>query len=169
MSLPVSLDRPATFRKFLRQGLLIGTAGGLAEVAVVALYAAAGGPSASVVANGVSEAVGLHGYSAWDGLLVHMLLSLAVGLGLAFMAGRVLAGRPSAVALYGGTPVLLAVIWAFNFFVLLPWLSPSFVTLLPLAVTLLSKLAFGVAAGVTTQALYRKPKFRLSHAGWASA
>jgi len=40
----------------------------------------------------------------------------------------------------------LAGVWAVNFFVVLPIVSPSFVHIVPYAVSLTSKLLFGVAA-----------------------
>jgi hypothetical protein len=45
----------------------------------------------------------------------------------------------------------LAAVWAINYFVVLPVLSPGFVHLLPYAITLASKLAFGVAAAAALQ------------------
>jgi hypothetical protein len=46
----------------------------------------------------------------------------------------------------------LGLVWAFNFLVVLPMLEPGFLTLLPLAATLASKLLFGVAAAATFRA-----------------
>ena len=43
----------------------------------------------------------------------------------------------------------LAGVWALNFFVVLPIISPAFVHLVPYAVSLTSKLLFGVAAAAT--------------------
>ena len=40
----------------------------------------------------------------------------------------------------------LAGVWAINFFVVLPIVSPAFVHMVPYAVSLTSKLLFGVAA-----------------------
>jgi hypothetical protein len=40
----------------------------------------------------------------------------------------------------------LAIVWGFNFFVLLPLISPDFVHLVPYPVSLASKLLFGLAA-----------------------
>ena len=42
----------------------------------------------------------------------------------------------------------LAAVWVINYFIILPVVSPAFVRLLPFAVTLASKLAFGVAAAI---------------------
>jgi hypothetical protein len=42
-------------------------------------------------------------------------------------------------------------VWVLNFFLVLPWLNPAFVALLPYGVTLVSKLLFGLAMGLTLQ------------------
>jgi hypothetical protein len=43
----------------------------------------------------------------------------------------------------------LTAVWATNFFVILPALSPPFIALLPYPVSLISKLLFGLAAAET--------------------
>ena len=45
----------------------------------------------------------------------------------------------------------LGLIWAVNFFVLLPAINPLFVELMPHGVTLLSKLLFAVAMAATLE------------------
>jgi hypothetical protein len=42
----------------------------------------------------------------------------------------------------------LAMVWAFNFFILLPLIDPAFVALMPYPASLLSKLLFGLAGAV---------------------
>jgi hypothetical protein len=44
--------------------------------------------------------------------------------------------------------VFLSAIWAANFFLLLPAFNPAFVTIVPLEVSLVSKLLFGLAAAL---------------------
>jgi hypothetical protein len=58
----------------------------------------------------------------------------------------VAARRATAGRVFFVMPLSLGVVWAINFFVVLPVISPGFVHLLPLAVSLASKLAFGLAA-----------------------
>ena len=48
--------------------------------------------------------------------------------------------------------LMLAAVWAVNFLVVLPVLSPDFVTLLAYPVTLISKLMFGLAAARSLEA-----------------
>jgi hypothetical protein len=139
----------------LTTGLAIGIAGGLAEVAVVALYCAGSEVSAADVARHIASAVELDGSSAWTGLLVHMTLAAILGVAIAFV--RSAAGEHSARAmpLYASMLIALAAVWVINFFIVLPVLSPDFVTLLPLPLTLVSKLCFGGIAAFTLRRLDR--------------
>jgi len=139
-----------TARALFGRGIFIGVAGGLAEVVVVYVYTALTGGDAAVVGRGVAEAVGLPDASAWVGLAVHMGLAASLGTGLyalfSMMHGS--SGLRRSTRFMLGS---LTAVWAFNFFVLLPVLSPGFVHVLPYAVTLASKLAFGLAAAGMTQ------------------
>ncbi len=72
---------------------------------------------------------------------------------LAAVLGIVLAMalRPMGDALRGigelvAVTAALMVVWIVNFFVLLPFISPEFVNIVPLGVSFASKLLFGVAA-----------------------
>lgn len=132
--------------------LLTGLIAGLAEVIWVSLYAALtpvqgievareitvsvfGGPVGGVLAPGI-------------GTLIHFILSCALVLAFAAVLSAPLLrlfGRKGVIA---GATVVLAAIWAMNFFVVLPVINPVFVTLMPLPVTLVSKLLFGLSLGV---------------------
>lgn len=126
-------------------GAVAGAAGGVAEIAWVALYAAMTGGKAAVIAQGVTTAAGVDALipGAAAGVAVHMILSLALGMLLAVVARRLASGRSvrafSLAALCG--------VWFVNFFIILPLVSPAFTHLLPYAVSLTSKLLFGAAAG----------------------
>jgi hypothetical protein len=139
--------------KPLRDGVAIGIAGGLAEVLVVTLYCAATGASAPDVARHIASAVGLDGASAGTGLTVHLALAAMLGVALVFAWNLTKGNSLRAVSLYPLMMLALAGVWAINFFIVLPVLSPDFVTLLPLSVTLFSKLMFGSAAAVLLRAL----------------
>jgi hypothetical protein len=153
MSIYITLDRPESGQGVLSTGLLIGLAGGLAEIVVVWLYSALTGGDAAVVARHVASAVGLDGASAVAGVGVHM--GLAMALGIALSAGwQILGGRRAhSGAIFCFTVGSLAIVWLINYFVVLPTVSPSFVHLLPYAITLASKLAFGLAAAAALQML----------------
>jgi hypothetical protein len=82
-----------------------------------------------------------------------MGLAAALGVGLN-AALRIVAGRSARDwIVFSFMLGSLAIVWAINFFVVLPAISPGFVHLLPYAVTLTSKLAFGVAAAATLRVL----------------
>ena len=132
----------------LRAGLLMGLVGGGAEVAVISAYAAATGGDAGLVARGVSSAVGMDGGSALSGVAVHMGISLALGVALAALMQTRIGRKLPANAAFPVMMGALAGIWLVNFFIVLPVVSPAFVHLLPFAVTLGSKLAFGLSAAV---------------------
>lgn len=135
----------------LRYGAIAGIAGGVAEVIWVSVYAAATGSDAAIVARGVTTAVSLNAMvpnaSVSAGVTIHMLLAVGLGLVLA-LAWRELASRSGRIAAapFGFGAAALAGVWAFNFFVALPVISPDFVSLLPYPVSLASKLLFGLAA-----------------------
>lgn len=132
----------------MKSVLLAGTAGGTAEMLWVAAYSSATPASGVEVAREVTATVfpAAADLSAAPliGIAIHMVLSLGLGLILA----KILLGlaRGSWIAAPLGA---LAAVWALNFLVLLPALNPAFVTLMPLAVTLTSKLLFGAALGWT--------------------
>lgn len=135
-------------RSALTFGLLAGFAGGLAEILWITAYSAGAGADAARVARGVAEAVGAAGrYAAVPlGVAVHMALAGLLGI-LVVTAARRLPIRFRRwhweFAVIVGA---LAAVWAFNFLVLLPVISPAFVTAVPLIVSFTSKLLFGVSA-----------------------
>ena len=122
-----------------------GLAGGGAEVLWIWLVGASFGTESWQVSRAVTATVApVYAESAaapWAGLAIHFLLSFA----LAATFAQTLARRLHGAALYTSALGALALVWAFNFLVLLPAINPEFTTLLPHPVTLFSKLLFGVA------------------------
>jgi len=132
------------------QGIVVGAAGGLAEVAWVTLYGWLTGGDPAILARGVTTASGvsalLPGSAVSLGVGVHMTLAAILGVALAF-AWRWLSRRGGG----SGNPypcmlIALTGVWAVNFFVLLPVINPEFIVLVAWPVSLTSKLLFGVAA-----------------------
>lgn len=134
------------FLKRLRNGAVIGIAGGLAEIVVVTLYCAASGASVPDVGRHIAFAAGFEGASAWTGVAIHLALAAMLGIAIMFAWNPARVNPARAAPLYLLLLLTLAAVWAINFFMVLPVLSPEFVTLLPLPVTLASKLMFGWAA-----------------------
>jgi hypothetical protein len=135
----------------IRTALAAGAAGGVAEMLWVAAYSSATPTSGLAVAQEVTASLfpgATHLASAsLIGVGIHLLLSMALGLALAKLLMGYFVPRFGAGVLMPAALATLAGIWAVNFFVVLPALNASFVTLMPLAATLMSKLLFGAAMG----------------------
>jgi len=134
----------------LRQGIIAGTAGGLAEIAWVTFYATITGGDAGVLARGVTSAAGVTALLPASpvalGVVVHMTLAAMLGIALAGLWSVLRDKRPGLTNPYPFMLAALAGVWAVNFFVVLPIVSPAFVDMVPYAVSLTSKLLFGLSA-----------------------
>jgi hypothetical protein len=109
------------------------------------------GGNAATLARGVTTAAGvtalLPAAPVSVGIAVHMALALALGIALVGV-WQTLARRDT-VSLYGFMLAALTAVWAMNFFIVLPIVSPQFIALVPYSVSLISKLLFGLAAAET--------------------
>jgi hypothetical protein len=143
----------------IRTGIVAGAAGGLAEIAWVTLYAGMTGADPGVLARGVTAAAGvtalLPASAVALGIGMHMALAVTLGVMLT-LSWRALAANRGLANPYPFMLAALAGVWALNFFVVLPVVSPAFVHIVPYAVSLTSKLLFGVAAAeiVRDEALF---------------
>jgi hypothetical protein len=139
--------------KGILYGAIAGIAGGLAEIAWVSFYAAFTGGDAGAVARGVTAAVigGTTDIPVTIGTIIHMSLALVLGIALAFALRPYWLRR--GLGGYGATVMALAGVWAVNFLIVLPYLSPGFLALLPYQATFASKILFGLAAAWTFRRL----------------
>ncbi len=141
-----------TTRRFaiLSQGVDAGAAGGVAEIVWVTLFAGVTGGNPAVLARGVTTAAGvsalLPASSIALGVAVHMMLAVSLGIALCSAWSALRDCRPGLTDPYPFMLAALAGVWAINFFVVLPIVSRAFVHMVPYAVSLTSKLLFGVAA-----------------------
>ena len=137
--------------------LVAGLCGGVAEIAWIALYGATSGIGGWEIAREVTATVvpPLAGSASAEatGLAIHLLL--AIGLAAAFVAALRFAPAMGFGSLLTVAAVALAGVWAVNFLVVLPQWNPRFVALLPLGVTLTSKLLFGLAMAAALAAVRR--------------
>jgi len=140
-------------KKLIGVALLAGLCGGLAEMGWIALYSSASSTSAVGVAREITATMfATAAYAPWAplaGIGIHLALSAV--LGLAFLLALLGFSRaaPTGPAVWIAAVITLTCIWAVNFFWVLPALNPAFVTLMPYAVTLASKMLFAIAmAGV---------------------
>jgi predicted neutral ceramidase superfamily lipid hydrolase len=136
--------------RMLRMGVAAGLAGGAAEVVWVAGYGAVTGTPVAAVARGVTTALlpGLANvpFIGAIGIALHMLLAVALGIAVVAAFRAPLLRRVGAWPQSALVVLALGAVWSFNFLVVLPHLDPGFLTLLPMVVTLASKLLFGVSA-----------------------
>ena len=139
-----------------------GVAGGIAEIGWIGVYGAATRMPLSPVARAVAvSAMPALATSAWApafGVLIHLGLAVVLGLALAFAVRPLLCRFEANYVVFAMTMPILTIVWAVNFFVVLPQVNPAFVHLLPYGVTLVSKLLFGLAAAsVFARRMLRTP------------
>ncbi|MBI3898910.1 MAG: hypothetical protein HY308_11515 [Gammaproteobacteria bacterium] len=131
--------------------LFAGLVGGLAEVVWIVLYSQVSTLSAADVSRQVvgSVAPALAGSTFAPALevTVHMALSVLLVLAFGLLVWSPLTRKRASALTIAASTVALALVWAINFFVVLPYLNPAFVSLMPYPVTFFSKLLFGLAAG----------------------
>ena len=129
--------------------LTAGMAGGMVEIFWVTMYSNLSSVSATNVAREISATLlpftANSYYAPMLGILFHLMLSLL--LAISFNA---IILKP-VVRQFGNRSIILccfttlAIVWAVNFFIVLPIINPSFISLMPYVVTLISKLLFGLA------------------------
>lgn len=146
-----SLDHTPSSTPRLSTVLFAGLAGGAFELAWVGLWTTLTQTSAGAVAREISTAVyaplGHLNHAALIGVGIHFALSMALAALFVGLAWQPLARRFGGRGVLAGACLALTGVWAFNFLVLLPWLDPAFVALLPLPVSALSKFGFGAVMG----------------------
>jgi hypothetical protein len=149
---PMTGGRQSGISEVIRGGILAGAAGGLAEIIWVSLYAMVTGANPATMARAVTTAAGvtalLPAAPVTMGIAVHMMLAIMLGVALAGLWQTLVRTR-GVSCLYGVALAVLAAVWAVNFFVILPVISPAFVHLVPYSVSLMSKLLFALAAAET--------------------
>ena len=133
-------------------GTLAGLAGGLAEIVWIWTYATLTNSDASLVARSVTDTMQFRQNISpvLSGVGIHMTLAAFLGVAVA-IAMRSTADDSRGIRLYGAATAVLVVVWAVNFFVVLPVINPQFVDVVPHMVSFVSKVLFGVAAAGTLQ------------------
>lgn len=140
-------------RRVFATGMLAGLCGGAAEILWVSAYSSVTGMSSAALAQQVTASVipAAAGLPAAPllGIMIHMLLSMALGMAFSWTTWRLFSLRIGTKGIVAIAVVALALVWAVNFFLVLPLLNPAFVTLMPYGATLVSKILFAIAmAGV---------------------
>lgn len=129
--------------------LLAGLAGGAAEILWIMLYSGLTESSSIQVARQVTASLWPDA-AEWSlapalGIAIHLGLSLILAAILIKLLLRVASWGVSRGTVMASAAAMLSMVWAVNFLAVLPAINPHFVTLLPYAVTLTSKILFGVA------------------------
>jgi len=137
-------------------GAIAGLAGGAAEISWITLYMYLSGGEAAIIARGVTQTLfpQLISPSAVPvGIAVHMALAIILGIAISIFVRSVLPRTaPAALEAFAVVGLLVGV-WAINFFVILPVINPAFVTLVPYAASLTSKILFGAVAALVFRLL----------------
>ena len=133
-------------------GALAGLMGGMAEVLWVLFYQGLSGSGGAVVARGVTQSVfpdfAGSPLSVPLGIAIHMSLAVALGIAVVLLLRKTLPKMTGTLLEPLVVVWTLAAVWAVNFLLILPVINPGFVTLMPLAATLTSKVLFGFAAAL---------------------
>ena len=133
--------------------LIAGIAGGIMEVLWVSLYSFFSPVNALEVSRHITAS--LFPFAAGSsfapimGIAIHLVLSLLLAVTFVAVVLKYVARHYGAPGIMLSSLITLALVWKINFFVILPLLNPAFISLMPLPVTLISKLLFGVAMGWT--------------------
>ena len=154
---------PYSTKSIIKMGALAGLAGGLAEVGWICFLSATGQVSAVAVAKGVTAAIApslaTHSFGIVMGLGFHLAIAMALGAVMLVLWARLFSVSFSKWWGASFALVTLATVWAVNFHVVLPVLSPQFLDLVPQGLGLVSKLLFALALLGTLYAIGRfQPK-----------
>ena len=129
--------------------ILAGVAGGVAEIVWISFYSFYSHVSAMEVARQISITIipttANTYYAPILGAFIHLLLSIVLAFVFAATFLLPLSGRYGKKGIFLGSLMILAIVWKINFFVVLPLINASFISLMPFFVTLISKLLFGAA------------------------
>lgn len=131
--------------------ILAGLAGGMIEIAWISIYSFFTSISATNVARQISATIMPNMadsyYAPMLGIFIHLMLSLILTIFFYVVILKHTVRRYGTLGIMSSSFITLGSVWAINFFIVLPMLNPSFISLMPFIVTLTSKLLFGAAMG----------------------
>ena len=142
-------NRTNSNKRIMHSILLAGLLGGTAEVAWVAVYGIWTDSNSIEVLRQITGSIfpsmTQSNFSPYLGLCIHFLLAIALASAFGFLVWKPYQKKLSASATCILALFTLVLVWEVNFLWLLPVLNPQFPKLLPMSVTLISKLGFGLA------------------------
>jgi hypothetical protein len=131
--------------------LLAGLAGGMIEIGWISIYSSLSSINVVNIAQQISATIMPltvnSDYAPMLGIFIHLALSLILATLFSAIILKPAVRRYGALGIMLSSFMTLGIVWAINFFIVLPILNPSFVLLMPYMVTLISKLLFGAAMG----------------------
>jgi Na+/melibiose symporter-like transporter len=139
--------------EFMKKRVVIiaGIAGGMMEVLWVSLYSSFSSVSAAEIARQITASLFPFATDSSIapvlGLVIHLLLSLVLTLLFITIVLKPVFARYGKPGIMISSLIMLALVWKINFFIVLPLLNPSFISLMPLLITFISKLLFGAVMG----------------------
>jgi len=129
--------------------LISGLAGGISEIIWLFLWSLSSDLHLSKLAHQVTMSVFPfikdHSFSILLGLLIHLFLSLFISFIFVNRFWNPYLSSRGKLLTFGSGGIALFLIWWMNYFIMVPFLNPHLLTLLPLYVTLISKLLFGLS------------------------
>lgn len=132
--------------------ILAGFCGGMAEVIWIGFYSLFNDPELSNIASAISQTISLNNLNSQIapliGLIIHLCLSVLLAIAFGFTVLPFIQRLSNNFSTLIASLITLTIVWKINFFILLPVWNPDFINLLPLHVTLLSKLLFGLSMGI---------------------
>ena len=149
----INTDSKNINHNFIITIIFAGIAGGLMEILWVSFYSFFNSVSAPEIARQVTASLfpfaAESSFAPMTGIAIHLALSLILALLFVAIVLKPVFARYGKPGIMVSSLITLALVWKINFFIVLPLLNPDFITLMPLFVTLISKLLFGVAMGWT--------------------
>jgi hypothetical protein len=132
----------------LLTGSIAGLIGGLVEFGWVTLYADITGEDPHQFAPGIVSAAAVRALlpgrpPSFLSVVVNLLFAVILGIVLTLAWRALVAEKPTLTNPLPFALAALGVVWAINFFVLLPIIRPEFVHLVPYGVSLTSSLLYG--------------------------
>lgn len=132
--------------------ILAGFCGGMAEVIWIIFYSLFKDLELLSIASAISQTVFFNSFdmqiAPLMGLIVHLCLSVLLAIAFGFTLLPFIQRFSNNFSTLLASLITLAIVWKINFFILLPVWNPDFINLLPLHVSLLSKLLFGLSMGI---------------------
>jgi hypothetical protein len=141
-----------------RIAIIAGLTGGMMEVLWVSLYSSYSSVSVIEIARQVTASLFPFATDTSVapvlGLGIHLLLSLVLAMLFIAIVLKPVFTRYGKPGIMISSLITLTLVWKVNFFIVLPVLNPSFISLMPLLVTFISKLLFGSVMGWTLIKFY---------------